>query len=105
MNVSHLLTDRVSFKAPSGLDSYGDPTLGSLTTLAARVEYDVKHVASSGGVRRDQVTRVLTTTEIPIGSLLWLPGTDTAQVNQAKTVDNARRASLPGGASLFEAVL
>jgi len=105
MNVARMLTDTVSVALRTGASSYGDPIFGSVASMKARVEQKNEEVAASDGSTFVASHVVVTETEISIGSRVWLSGESTSDTNIAKYVRGAKRASTPGGYTLFEAYL
>lgn len=81
------MSDTISYKERSGVDAAGKPTYGTLTTAAAKV-WDRQDVFRNNR-GEEVVTRsvVHTFTDVPRGSLLWLPGEDTTDNDNAHIVD------------------
>lgn len=105
MNITRLLTQTVTYKAPtSTVNNYGDPTLGSAATASARVERK-RSVNLGESNTREVRDVVVTVVEIPKGSRVWLPGADTGDDNASKLVVESVQAQTPNGYVIYEAYL
>jgi hypothetical protein len=102
MNVSHLLTDTVTVKAPSTVDNYGDVSFGASSTIKARVEKKQKLHRDDAGNEVATNHVILTETEITQGSRVWLPGSDTTDDNDALVPLQWGQASTFGGYTIYE---
>ena len=103
--LGHLLTDTVTVAAKSGVSGYGDPSYGAQAEVDARVEYDRKVISGPDGTEL-VTTHVIasSTTEIALGSRVWLPGADTDEAVEAKLVVYVKAASIPDGSdTIYEA--
>lgn len=103
---THLLTDTVTIAAETGRSSYGDPTFGSQTTIAARVEAVDKLVIGPDGNELRAQHAVASEDEIKTTDRMWLPGDDTADTTAARRALVVRYSRFPGEtAGLYEAYL
>lgn len=101
---AHLLTDTVTVAAEAGISGYGDPTYGSQTTVAARVEYDSKLLTAPDGSVLEVTHRIASIVEIPLRARVWLPGDNTGDNNAAKRVVSVGKGSTPDGReTIYEA--
>lgn len=94
---SHLLNDTVTYATEASVSNYGDPTFAAQATVAARVEFDSRIVTGSDGTTIEATHVILTLTELPKGTRVWLPGDSTVDTNAAKRVVFVKQASTPGG--------
>lgn len=102
---SHLLTDTVSYKAPSGVSSSGDLTYGSTQTAVARVEPYSKIVTVVGGEQRMTTHRIMTQVAIPLDARIWIPG-DTVTDAKARRALTTGAASIPGSSdTIYETLV
>lgn len=74
---SHLLLQTVSFARPTGPNSYGDLTYGSVTTVPAKVVGKGLEVLDAVGGQdkgnlRVSEHQILTETEIRLGDRVWV---------------------------------
>ena len=81
------MQDTVSYKLRTDMGAGGVPTYGALQTASAKV-WDRQNVQRDAR-GEEVITRnvVHSFTEIPRGSLLWLPGEDTTDDSKAHVVD------------------
>lgn len=102
---AHLMTDTVTVAPRTGFGAGGstDSTYGAQTTVAARVEQKTQLVRTPEGNELQSNTVVASETEIASTSKLWLPGDDTG--GQHRRIVATSKASIPGGATLYEAYL
>lgn len=106
MSYAALLTDTVTVATMSGRDSHGDPTFNAPATMNARVEFGTRLVYGAGGTERQCEAVVATTEEIPMGSMIWLPGANTSNDNESKRPILIKKASNPsGGLTVYETYL
>lgn len=80
---SHLLTQTLSYKIPSGR-TRGDVTYGSLLTAKCRAEPKQAMIRDADG--HDQVqsgTQIYCEVDLPLESLVWAPGANTANTDEA----------------------
>jgi hypothetical protein len=84
--VSHLLTQTVTWATWTTKNNSGDPTWGSQSTAAARVEFGLFKTRNSQGVEVDVKAKVTTETNIPRKARIWLPGDDTTKGNEARKI-------------------
>lgn len=97
INVGRWLTETITVKRATSHTAYGDATLGTAFTAAARLERGSANVPDAEGRRTGEKTTVFTQTELRVQDLVWLPGANTNDVNEARqvvTVD--RRQALDG---------
>lgn len=102
MNLSHLLIDTCYHAARSSTpSSHGDPSFGTATAIACRVEH-------ARTLRPEEVSfshRIFTEAAVSVGDRLWLPG-DATTAALARPVQEVRRvSSLNGGTTLYEVLL
>ena len=75
------LTLTVSIKSESSRNNYGVPTFGGASTLSARVEKKSRIVETANGKEEKSEVVIISETEIPKTSLVFLPGASTSDVN------------------------
>ena len=102
MSWTHLLTDVVTVAPEEKSTGYGDPCFGEKYTLRARVELGTKMVRDSSGNTVETEATIMTEVAIPRTSKVWLPEEDTTNDEAGRTAISVKRASLPGGATLYE---
>ena len=92
MSFTHLLTDTIYYAEPSGtLTNSGDHSgYGSITTAAARHEIGSFLVRDSEGAERTVTDKLYTETAITAQARIWLPGTNTAVVNESREITSRR---------------
>lgn len=102
MMLTHLLTQTVTLAPQSGRTDGGDVTYGSQSTLPARIEWSKRLVIGADGneVQADAV--IVTETEIPRTSGVWLPD-DTPASDPARLILSARKAQTPDGDFIYRA--
>lgn len=106
MSYAALLTDTVTVATQSGVDSHGDPTFNAQTTMKARVEFGTKLIYGANGTERQCEAVIATTAEIPMGSRIWLPGANPANMRESKRPIVIKKASTPGGGlTIYETYL
>jgi hypothetical protein len=86
LNVSKRLTETVTVKRPTSHSSSGDPVFGAPFTCAARVERLEGDAGDAGGRKRTDSTKLITTTELKAGDVVWLPEDNTAQVSAGRKI-------------------
>ena len=101
----HLMTDTVTYAAISSKSNSGDPTYGSQSTCAARVEHYSKLVIGADGNEVAADHKVVSETEIKLTYRVWLPGDAVATANSARRVISVSKATTPSGYTLYEAFL
>jgi len=100
--LDHLLSDTVTYATWSSVNNYGDPTWGSQSTAAARVEYTTTRIIDSSGEERDAQAKVYTETDISDKARIWLPGDNTNDANSGRLVMRRKESSTPnGGTTLY----
>ena len=90
------LTSTISYASESSF-SDGDIVYGTVTTAKARIIQRVRTIVDSVGIQRDTSHEIATTTNIPRGARVWLPGGNTAQVGQSYTVYATTTAAMLDG--------
>ena len=90
-SITRSLQDTISYKLRSGVGAGGVPTYGTLQTALGKY-WSAEDVVRSG-TGEEAVTKHLvhSYTEIPKGSLLWLPGENTADDEAGHIVDSVDR--------------
>ena len=97
MNASHFFIDTITIKSASGsLNSYGEKTYGTASTIKGRVEYNTKLYRGNDGNELTSTTQFYTDTSISWDDLIWVPGESTSAngrkpmvIKQAKTGDGS----------------
>jgi hypothetical protein len=98
----HLMTQDVTYAVKSGRSSSGDPSYGAQSTVKARWEKKAKLVISADGNEEAAEGRLVSETEIPLLSRVWLPGDNTSEINESKKPINVGKAQTPDGYTLYE---
>lgn len=99
---THLLTQKVTFQAPVGKNTSGDPTYGALRTVPCRFVRRVDQVRSPAGITMQESTVVCTEVPIPANSLVWLGGTGGDRSSARFPQQGAEAAKPFGGYTLYE---
>ena len=97
MSYSSMLTAKITIAATSGNDAYGDPSFGTQRVVSARVENSSNTVTDATGRERVSNTQVATTERLGLTDRIWLPGTDTTNVSEARRPMKIDSASTPHG--------
>lgn len=85
MNVDSWLVDTVLVSSVTGSTSYGDPTFGPQRSIRCRLVSARTTVTRPDGSETDSGHRVYTTSPVGLSDHLWLPGTNPADPDAAKT--------------------
>ena len=85
------LVHSVTRKQRTGVSSKGDPTYGSATTFAARVEFKRKLVRKSDGVEVACVGSFTTQTPVKYDDIFWLPAVGSSPADDTTSTDAARQ--------------
>lgn len=102
MSLATWLTDSVTVASQSGVNGSGDPAYDAQRTIKARVV--VGTVA--GRTENPPKTVVYSEAEVLVTDRLWLPGTNTALVSDARRPEQVERAKdLSGARKLWKATL
>lgn len=97
INVEKWLTETITVKRATSHTAYGDASFGAAFTAAARIERGSVNVPDAEGRRTSERTTLFTQTELRVQDLVWLPGTNTSDVNDARQVVSVdRRQALDG---------
>jgi hypothetical protein len=105
-SAAHLMTHTVTKASKSGRGNSGDPTYGAQSTIKARVEHVTKLVMNADGNEQAAHSRLISESEILLTDRVWLPGDDTAEVNESKQPIAVGHADIPDtGYTLYEAWL
>lgn len=86
MNFAHRMIEQVTYSSPGARSDAGDPTWDPQVTVAARVHRKQDYKLSNVGEEEATAIVVESETYIPIESRVWLPGSDTADVNDSEKV-------------------
>lgn len=83
------LRETISVATASGADAAGDATYNAPSTLSARVVNITKtselgRLAGADGTIPKSAIAIITQTEIPMNSRVWLPGLDSANATLAR---------------------
>jgi len=103
MSLTHLLTQEVTVKTESGRSLSGAISFSSPEIKKARIERKAKLVLDANGGQRQTSHVIVTETQIPMESRVWLPGDDTAVSNDARTVVMLEEAETPAGYTIYQA--
>ena len=98
----HLMTQDITFSTKTGRSASGDPTYSAQTTIKARWEKRARMIINVEGNEEAAEGRLITETEIPLLSRVWLEGADTTDANESKKPINVGKAQTPGGYTLYE---
>jgi len=100
-----MLPHTITYQIPSGVSNYGDVTHSAQATASALVEEYVETIRLPSGDELQTTHRVATTVELPVESLLWLPGDNTSSADDSKKVRQSKRAEDFDGVGLTEVLL
>ena len=73
----------VTVKRQTGHDTNGDATFGAAFTVSARIERTSSEAPDLDGRRVNGGTTLYTSTELMLSDLVWLPESDTSNVDDA----------------------
>jgi hypothetical protein len=96
------MTRTATVAEKTGRGAGGDPTYGAQAEVKCRWEKKSKLVMNSSGNEQMAIGRLITETEIPLLSRVWLPGDNTAVVNESKKPITVGHAQTPDGYVLYE---
>ena len=86
MNITEDLTSSVTVATTTGTTgAHGDPAYGPQTVVAARVEPSTKRIMNSAGQEVLSAYFIMCAAKLTVFDRVWLPGTNTADNNQART--------------------
>lgn len=103
MSVAAWMCDTITVASQTGANSSGDPTYGAQRTLRARV---VDGVDAGKTENPPATTVVYCESEILVTDRLWLPGSSTSAVNDARRPMRVERArDVTGRRQLWKATL
>ena len=97
MSYSSMLTAKITVAVATGKDSYGDPSFGIQRVVSARVENSSNTITDASGRERISNTQIATTERLGLKDQIWLPGTDTTNVSEARRPMRIDSASTPHG--------
>lgn len=86
LDVTKRLTETITVKRPASHSTAGDVTYAAPFTCSARVQRGQTEVADREGRKLADAAKVITTTELKPGDLVWFAEDDTASVNAARRV-------------------
>lgn len=96
------LPHTITVKSQSSVDSNGDQTFGSASTMQARVQNGRDRDSES----IDHSAVVYTTSEIKADDRIWLPGDDTSDTSKARQpIAVTRSESVDGGFTLWKTLI
>lgn len=106
MNITRLLIDTVTLSHQTAVSESGDPTLGTQTTIKARVEHGSKLLTGAGGEALAYEHAFVTADAVLQTDRVWLPGDNTADATAARRPITVRKAAtLDGATTLYEVYL
>ena len=100
-----MLTETITYALRSGVGSDGDPTFGSQSTSACRIDHDSVWVERIDGGEFSPRTIVTTEDDVSVGSRVWLPGANVNDDDESLPVLSQKKSSFPNGGDLFELVV
>lgn len=101
--LAHLMRDTVTIAIRNGVDNYGDPSFAAQQEIKARVENRQKIMRTMDGNELTANHVFCTLTAIPVGTRVWLPGTDTGVANDSLVPIRIKSApSITGDGTLYE---
>jgi hypothetical protein len=74
----------ISYKARTGLDAWGKPTYGTVSTTLARVQPSRKIVKDDAGNDVQSAAVVYTKAALTMQHRVWFPGEDTSDANKGR---------------------
>lgn len=95
MDWSHRLLSTVSYASTTF--SHGDLSAGAVSTAAARILTSNKIRRMNDGSERVVSTMLVTETALPYGARVWLPGANTANIEESFQVLGVETASMLDG--------
>lgn len=97
MNLNSWFKDEITVQAMTGVNNYGQPTYGTKQTVKCRVEHDMKKITDASGQEIVSDTQIALSQKVGLQDRIWLPGTDTAKVEEARTAQNYKEATSKDG--------
>jgi hypothetical protein len=96
------LTETITVKSQSSVDSDGDPSYGSASTMAARIQRGKDRDAEE----IDHSMVLYTSTAIAVTDRVWLPEDDTSSADAARVpVSVSSSKDLDGGETLYKVLI
>ena len=80
------MNQTVSYALITGRDSFGKPTLGTVTASKARVQPHRKLIRDARGKEALTSHVIYLPVAVDLNTVIWPPGANTADVNQARRV-------------------
>jgi hypothetical protein len=106
MPFSDYMVDTITLQDETGRNSAGDPTFGAQYTALARVESASKLITDVDGNEVMSDHAIATETAITNSTRIWLPGSDTAKIEEAKRPITVKRArEMDGSEGHYEVFL
>ena len=101
--VTHLLTDTITIAHQTGITSDGDPTFGSQSEIAVRIEETDRLSFSTDQNTNSEGYTIISETELILSDRIWMPWDDEDDDKVAKKPTNIVHARFPGeAAGLYE---
>lgn len=92
MDLSSWFTDTLTTAALTGRGTRGEPTYGAQSTIRGRLERKQQRVVDKDGQQVPSDAVFATDVAVDVQDRFWFPGTDTAEVNEARTPVTVSRA-------------
>lgn len=99
--LAHLLTQTVTIKSVSSVDSYADPTFGAASEIDALVFNIDTLITGPDGNEHRAMHKFSTESEVTYTDRIWLPGDSTGDDTAARRALQIRHASNPSGSIEF----
>ena len=101
MNIAHWLRQEITVAPMTGVNIHGEPQYGPQRKIKARVEASLRKVVNSDGQEVLSDHQIFVLEPIGLQDRIWLPGTDPADVTQARRPLAVRGAVDKSGRTAF----
>lgn len=85
--IARTLTETFYYATQASVDRYGSPTFGTAASFLGRHELDSRTLRYDTGQERELTHVIYTATEVPVGSIVWLPDEDETDTDEGHQVE------------------
>ena len=97
MNLQSWFKDKITVQSVTGVSSSGQPVYGAKRIVKCRVEHDMKKITDSAGQEKVSDAQIALSEKLSSLDRIWLPGTDTTKIQDARTSQNYKEATSKDG--------